>query len=132
MKDAKDSGEKEQELLKYYISAKEFIIDRGFQKEIDIVNNRVFEEQDEIDFFTEFVYVVLNAGMKNQVAEKIFAKYAKNGLNAIKHEGKKRAVERAELRYGEWFATLQKKTSLKRKLDYFERFLGLVLLQNTT
>ena len=107
-------------LLKYYISAKQFVIDNGFQKEIEIVGNREFEEQDEIDFFTEFVYVVLNAGMKNQVAEKIFAKYAKNGLSAVKHEGKRRAIEKAERFYDKWFFMLQKKITLSEKLDYLE------------
>lgn len=116
----KNQNGKEQELANHYFSAKEFVIEHGFQKEIDIVDNRIFEEQDGIDFFTEFVYVVLNAGMKNQVAEKIFVRYAKNGLGAVKHEGKRRAIGKAERYYDTWFSILQKKISVNEKLDYLE------------
>ena len=120
MKDVKFISRKEEELVAFYNRAKAFVISKGYQEEIDIVNNRTFESQDEFDFLSEYIYVVLNAGMKNQVAEKIFARYCKIGAEAVKHKGKRKAIEEVEQHYKSWFFGLSHKASIEDKLDFLE------------
>ena len=94
-------------LLSYYKEAKEYCIRKGYQGEIDIVESRVFDDQVADDLLREFVFVVCNSGMKNQVAQGIFNNYMKHGVSAIRHPGKHDAIVRAESEYKQWFEKLQ-------------------------
>jgi len=94
-------------LLNFYKKAKEYCIRKGYQKEIDMVGSRVFDDQTPDDLLREYVFVVCNSGMKNQVAQGIFNNYMVYGVSAIKHPGKHDAVERAEAEYKQWFEHLQ-------------------------
>ena len=92
----------------------------GYKQEIDYVEERRFSDITAEIFQWEFVYVVLNSGMKNQVAEKIFQNYVKIGLDAVKHPLKKKAVAESEVKYKCWFRMLKdRKTDLER-LEYLE------------
>lgn len=93
-------------LLSFYKEAKEYCIRMGYQREIDIVDNRVFVDQTSDDLFREYVFVVCNSGMKNQVAQGIFNAYMEQGVSAINHPGKHNAIERAESEYKQWFEQL--------------------------
>ena len=104
----------------FYQHAKSHCISHGFQREIDIVNQRRFDNQSPTDFLYAYVYVVLNAGMKNQVAEKIYEKYIHKGLNAIGHPGKKDAVEELENNFKTWYFKLKEIDSIQDKLDYLQ------------
>lgn len=70
-------------------------------------------------FLLEYVYVVLNSGMKNQVAEKIYRRFLEEGSKSIRHEGKRKAIVKAQLYYKTWFKEL-KHGSVLEKLDYLE------------
>ncbi len=77
----------------YFYKAREFCIDRGFANEIALVNKRRFEDVTEADFFSQYAYVVLNAGMKNQVAEKMHARFMQSlDPMTIGHKGKRKAI----------------------------------------
>jgi len=94
-------------LLNFYKKAKEYCIQKGYRGEINFVGGRVFDDQTADDFLREYVFVVCNSGMKNQVAQKIFENYMNRGISAIKHPGKHDAIKRAESEYKQWFEKLQ-------------------------
>ena len=71
-------------LLEFYKQAEIEVIKKGYQKEIDFVEKRTFEQQSAYTFYWEYVYVVCNSGMKNQVAEKIFSDYKKQRIKFIR------------------------------------------------
>jgi len=64
-----------------YLDIKAELIERGYAKEIDWTDE-VGPCEKPINFFLEFAWVVVNSGMRNQVAEKIYKKI----INAIKEE----------------------------------------------
>ena len=66
------------------------------------------------------MYVVINAGLRNQVAEVIFSRVLKNGLTAIGHEGKRKAIEEGIKRKTEWFGTLKSLETTKEVLNFLE------------
>jgi len=91
---------------------------RWFSQEVSIVENRHFADITAERFLSEYVYVVLNSGMKNAVAEKVFQHFmAKMDVTVINHLGKRRAVEQALANYRTWFRNLKE---LDNKLAYLE------------
>ncbi len=76
------------------------------------------ERQTPETFFVEYVWVVLNAGMKEQVARKIFQAFmTARDPAVIHHRGKRAAVEQALAHADEWFAAL---LATEDKLTYLE------------
>ena len=82
-----------QDIIAFFEQAMNYCEDNGFGDEIQWARNIKFEDIDETEFVISFAWVVINSGMKNQVAEKIFEDWCKNGEKAINHEGKRRAIE---------------------------------------
>lgn len=109
-----------EDLRKDYLKWKCAVISAGYKSEIDTVKNRHFNNQTSHHFKIQYIYTVLNAGIKNQVAENIFEKYLENGIEAINHEGKRKAIEELQNNYKEWFRKLKSKNTIEEKLDYLE------------
>ena len=107
-------------LIEFYKDAETEVIKKGYTKEITMVECRKFEDQTPRNLFFEFVYVVCNSGMKNQVAEKIYANYIKNGISAINHPNKKKAIQQGEIYYEVWFKMLNDRGSDEERLEYLE------------
>jgi len=104
------------EILEHFDLAHEYM-KAHFSIELNVVDNRRFVNETSSSFLTQYIYVVLNAGMKNQIAEKIFEKTMKEGISAIHHEGKRKAVEVALVKYRDWFAELDR---IQNKIAYLE------------
>ena len=108
------------ELLSFYFHAYEYVIGAGYENEIAWCDQIRFENVTIDDFFREYVWTVLNAGMREQAALSIFEKYMKTmDTNVIRHDGKRKAIEHVldncEMYYNqllnsdnkiEWFTTL--------------------------
>ena len=108
------------QLFHLYETAKKEILNSKYAYEVSIVEKRIFDNQTAKDFFVEYVYVVCNSGMKNQVAEKIFQRYMNQGIVAIKHPLKKKAILEAEQNYEKWFETLKIRKQHHTELDFLE------------
>jgi hypothetical protein len=67
-----------------FVDAYRFCLQR-FPREVEIVEGRRFSQVTPSYFLKEYVYVVVNSGMRNSVAEKIFQEYLKRGVEAIRH-----------------------------------------------
>ena len=107
----------------FYTTAKKYCIDHGGAQEIEFVTNNVrkgFENQTADNFFKQYMYVVINSGMKNQIAEDIYKRAIINGLTAIGHPGKRRAIQEAHTHYRHWFEELKMKDSVEEKLEFLE------------
>lgn len=119
--------EQEARLLAVYDKAKEYVMDDSYYfKEVEYVRQRTFEGQTAESFFIEYVFVVLSAGMKNQVVEKIMHRYFVNGpsgetnIKAINHKGKCKAIGEAERHYEEWWNQLLHIEELNDRLEFFD------------
>jgi len=107
-------------IIEFYNQAKQNIIQKGYKQEIDYVEKRYFDDGTPYNFQKEFVYVVCNSGMKNQVAEKIYKNYLENGISAINHPSKKKAIEESEITFYSWFETLKGFKTDIEKVEYLE------------
>jgi thermostable 8-oxoguanine DNA glycosylase len=106
------------DLIEHYRKAKKFLMENGHSKEIEITQSRKFEDCTADDFVWEYVWVVLNAGMKNQVAEKIYTKLIDSrDINTVGHEGKRKAIQKAFRESEDWFKQLHRADD---KLAYLE------------
>lgn len=113
------------DIVEFYSQAKQYVIQNGFQWELDIVEKRKFADQYPDDFLREYVYVVCNSGMKNQIAEKIFQRWWKFGYKSIGHPGKREAVKQAEKNKNKIFNDLPcncitVKIPISETLEYLE------------
>lgn len=117
---AEPTDVKKNVVILLYKTAKRYCIERGFKKEIDIVELRQYKNVDKHYFFYEYVYVVLNAGMKNQVAERIYSQFIEKGSNAIGHPGKREAVEEVEKDLDNIFTKLRSYGEVEDILEYLE------------
>ena len=76
-------------LLTFYYRAYECVIDAGYEKDIAWCDQIRFEKITIDAFFREYVWTVLNAGMREQAARKIYEKYMETtDTDVIKHDGK--------------------------------------------
>lgn len=107
-------------MISFYKKCKEEIKKRGFRNELEDVENRSLDDIDAQYFFEQYVYVVLSAGMKNQVAEQIFQEAFKEGLDTIGHERKRKAVKEGVKKYRKWYQELLDKPSKNDKLDFLQ------------
>lgn len=94
--------------LPFYEVAKQYCIQHGYEWELKLVRERSFKDVDAEQFFLDYVFVVLNAGMKNQVAQKIYERFLESKLDTsvIRHEGKRKAIETALAEYKNWYCSL--------------------------
>ncbi len=107
-------------LIEFYDYVKKEVIKRGFKSEIDFVESRRFEDVDSKRLLLEYVYVVLNSGMKNKVAEMLFKQYMEHGTKVVRHEGKRKAIIQAQLHYRWWFKNLKVCGTVDERLDYLD------------
>ena len=128
-------------IIQFYKQAKQFIIEQGYQWEIDLVYSRTWEQAQPDHFFAQYCFVVFNAGMKNQVAQKIYEKFMATmdmeldgetmqetadarikslDVSVIGHEGKRGAIRDAIKSYRRWFKELQIKKNNERRVEYLE------------
>lgn len=111
---------RDKRLMNHYRIAREYVIDAGYDYEINVVKARKFGDQTSRDLFMQYVYVVLNSGMKNQVAERIISEYFQIGVSAIKHPKKRDAIKRAENEFLSWFESLKLRETVDEQLEFLE------------
>ena len=106
-----------EELLKFYFDAYEYVIKEGYEREITWCMSIKFENTTINDFFWEYVWAVLNAGMREQAARSIFRKYMETmDTNVIRHDGKREAIEHVLDNCRIYYAQL---LSSDNKIDWF-------------
>lgn len=99
---------KTDELIDFFKDAKIYCLMEGHKEEIEITRKRTFNQMKPLNLIQEYVWVVINSGMKNQVAEKIYARFWKEqDFDVIGHPGKREAIIKAFLKYKQWFKDLQ-------------------------
>ncbi len=96
-------------LFEFYQKAKNYVLTHGYKDEVQWCEKRKSFEFTTADvFFFEYVYVVLNAGMREQVARKIYDKFCKElNINVVGHPGKRKAIEVALKNYKNWFEAVK-------------------------
>lgn len=106
-------------LLEYYRMAYNRVVAAGYQSEINWCKDMTsFDDCTPEVFFKEYVWCVLNAGMKEQVARKIYDKFMEVGnTETIGHLGKRAAIKRGIVEYPQWFRMLQ---GAPDKIEYLE------------
>ncbi|MGV9141332.1 MAG: hypothetical protein ACOC1X_00175 [Promethearchaeota archaeon] len=95
-KDLEKSNDKlkKQSLTHIYSTIKSRIIKQGYEPRIEEIKNIDPKDISKEKFFEEYVWVVCNSGLKNQIAEKIFNNFWKNkDFNAINHPKKQEAIK---------------------------------------
>ena len=107
------------ELIEYFTTAYNYIEHSEFINELEWCRNiKPFNEIDAETFFLEYTWVVLNAGMREQVARKIYERFIANfDTSTIGHNGKRAAIEYALSNYKHMFRGLQDSTD---KIKYME------------
>ena len=111
--------EKATRMATYYNKIKIMIIDKGYENEIMWINNIPNPVNKDL-FFKEFSWVVINSGMKNTVAEKIFKKfwnYNSPDFSAINHPNKNKALKKVYERLDLYFLHF---TKSKNKLMFLK------------
>ena len=109
-------GDMKKKVKNIYENIKKQLIDKGYQKEIGwCANIPPLDKLDKMYFFNEYCWVVINTGMKNQVAEKIFNNFWGDYLGtgtfnfeAIKHPQKHLAIKKIYDRLDFYFDQLKK------------------------
>lgn len=87
----------DEEEIRLYLDMRKELIDRGYKEEIEWCEN-VKKCPDMYEFFNQYIWVVLNSGMRNQVAQKIADKVytaLANGVDintVFGHKGKCKAI----------------------------------------
>ena len=95
-------------VVDYYLDAYSYVLETGYGRESAWCEAlKPLEQQDSEAFLWEYIWVVLNAGMKEQIARKIYERVdASHDPDVIGHPGKRAAVKRAFREYETWFAAL--------------------------
>jgi hypothetical protein len=106
-------------LFDYYRCAYNRVVAAGYQKEIYYWQDLgAFDTCIPEQFFSEYVWCVLNAGMKEQVARKIYNRFMVVGdLSTIGHLGKRAAIKRGIEEHAQWFRILQ---GIPDKIEYLQ------------
>jgi len=114
-------GIEEKRLLELYNFIKDFVIEKGYKQEIEWCSNiPEIEKITKWDFFREYVWVVINSGMKNSVAEKIFNRFWNNGhlnFDAIGHPHKRESIKKVYNRLDRYCSNWKRS---KNRLKYIE------------
>jgi len=94
-------------MARYFETALAYVT-KHYPDELKYVEQRKFSSITAFIFFEEYVFVVLNSGMKYKVAMKMYKNFMKNAdLNTIGHLGKRKAIGEAMHNYADWFLKLQ-------------------------
>ena len=109
-------------LLDLYQKAKMFCDDNGFGPEADWARRVSFAEMDEVKFFSEYVWTVLNSGFRYEVASKYFKIFIESGKTPetldvnllMNHKGKRKAIREAQLHHRQWWKRLNGVSESKR------------------
>ena len=92
-----------------------------YHEEIVYIRNLLdngLEKKTAEQFFEQYVWCVLNAGMKEQIARKIWERYLENlDPFVVGHLGKRKAIETGLKNYVKWFGELKCR---KDKIKYLE------------
>lgn len=107
------------DIIEFFYIAYEDIIKQGYADEVEYVDNiKPIDAQTPENFYLEYVWVVLNAGMKEQVARKIYNNYCdKFDIKYINHPTKKIAISEMFLVYPDKFKLLSESSN---KIKYLE------------
>lgn len=107
------------DIYSHYQRAHNRVVAAGYQSEINWCRDMTTIEQcTPKQFFEQYVWCVLNAGMKEQVAGKIYARYfEKLDPTTIGHLGKRAAIVKAVENYPEWFGKLK---TTPYKIEYLQ------------
>lgn len=107
------------DIYKHYQNAHNRIVAAGYQNEINWCRDMTtFEDCTPERFFNEYVWCVLNAGMKEQIARKIYNRFMEMGnLDTIGHLGKRSAIRRGIEEYPVWYRMLQ---GTSDKIEYLQ------------
>ena len=106
-------------ILEFYYIAYDAIVKSGYSDEIDYIDTiKPLKKQDPHTFFLEYAWVVLGAGMKEQVARNIYNRYCENfDIDFVRHPTKKKAIEHMLDNYISTFGEL---LDADNKMDYLE------------
>ena len=106
----------------FYESALNYIMNSEFKNEMEIQDNLVFDRITPEQFMSEFAFVVLSAGMKNQVVVGMMKKLVDSDWNpdVINHDLKRKAIIEGINNYPKWFAELKSKITDREKVEYLE------------
>ena len=109
----------EMDIFEYYKQAQDRVISAGYQDEIDRIRDLPkFEECTADQFFGEYVWCVLSAGMREQTVQKIWDNYfEKRDSLVIGHLGKRKAIVAGSKKYVQWFKELR---SSKDPIEYLQ------------
>lgn len=92
----------------WYQKLRETIISLGYAREIEWAQS-IQPVSNDLDFWTEYAWVVLNSGMKNQIAQKIWNKVrpavlgGKSASSVFGHKGKAMAIDGVYAKRAQWF-----------------------------
>jgi hypothetical protein len=104
-------------LIEFYQMARQEVIDLGFEADIAYTESLCFDNVTEKQFLCEYVWVVVNSGMKNTVGKQIFERWEQQGLEAIGHLGKRGAIKQVTTDIHYYFGGLLQATD---KLAYLK------------
>ena len=112
------------EATQVFITAYCELSELGYDEEIMWVA-RLLDGRKKIDedlFFEEYAYVVLNAGMREQTARKIYQRFIEGGrdCNVVNHLGKRKALVEGLANYKHWYKELQEQKTADDKIEYLE------------
>ena len=109
------------DLIKFYNFAKKVCISEGFKEEIQLVEERKFDQIGSEDFFREYAWVVISSGISNKAATSVFRKLMETrDIDAVKHPGKNKALKKADCDYLKWFNLLQDCKTDDEKIKYIQ------------
>ncbi len=103
----------------YYNKIKEAIIEKGYESDINWINS-IPNPIDKELFFREYSWVVINSGMNNKIAQKIYKNFWNNGypdFSAIRHPNKNKALKKVYTKLDLYFRHY---TSSKNKLMFLK------------
>lgn len=108
--------------IAFYKKAKNKVIEEGFENEFKHYQNLQLQKITPKKFFDEYVHVVLNSGMKYQVAEIIKERAYREGFHTIGHEGKRNAIVKMDGKGSakKYLKELKNTDTVADKLDYLE------------
>lgn len=97
-----------------------FIQNSDYKKEMNYQNDLIYEKLELSQFFNEFVFVVLSAGMKNQIVTNMFKKFidSKYDPGTVGHELKRAAIIKGLNNQEQWFVTLKSKKTDRERVEY--------------
>lgn len=107
------------DIYNHYLRAHNRVVSAGYQSEINWCRDMTDISACTAEkFFEQYVWCVLNAGMKEQVAAKIYARYFETqNPETIGHLGKRAAIEEGAREYAWWFEELKTNSD---KIEYLQ------------